>query len=162
MKRADKLLLKMEQRDEASLNTLPGIGKTALAEAQAARYVTATQRRSRYHDNGTLHMITLTDQGRARRTELLVERDQLGAKIAAARSAQMGSCIICDASARQGPYDTWRCNDDDCVASKTNVPADYWLALRAAMNRQEEDYEEQLEYAREHGHNCRCRECHVS
>ncbi|KKN23023.1 hypothetical protein LCGC14_0909450 [marine sediment metagenome] len=163
MNRVDKLLLQMDTVETAWLRGLAGTGPVALLEAEVAGFVeTKRERPGGFGSRASMdHRITITETGKRRRAELLIARDQLGTKIAAARSAQMGSCIVCGAAARQGPYGTWRCNDDDCIVSKIDVPEQYWLALQAAVNRREEDYEEQLEYAEQHGHNCRCRECYV-
>lgn len=163
MTRVDKLLLMLNPEHDNWLGFLTGVGPATLAAARAAGFITTKMMRpggfgSRRSSD---HRVELTNEGKARRAELIVERDRRAAEIAAERAAQMGRCICCGAVARQGPYGSWYCSNADCIASKTNVPADYWRALRRAVDRLEHEAAAAVAHVQQHPHGCRCRECYV-
>lgn len=159
MNKVDQMLLLVSVSGTAWLNHLKGIGLATVKKARAAGYVTSelTRPGSFGSRRPPDHRITLMEAGKARCAELQADRDRVAAQIAADRAAARGPCGLCGAVAQQGPYKSWRCSNQDCVGSQTDVPAQYWEAISQAV----QELESRLEWAMDHGHNCECRECRV-
>jgi len=156
MNRIDRLLLQLPDRG-AWLSHLDGIGEVTLNQAVKQGYVTSAKA---YNSGKPEAYVHLTDTGKAKRKELRYLEKTATQNQHRRHTERLGRCIRCGNHVELY-CDRCRCSSVGCPLHTELVTEAYWLALRAAVEQVEQEAEERVEWAEQHGNHCRCIECHV-